>query len=145
MKILLTGLSPAGHRKEYLEYIAKAIQPHAQILLLCPESYTNDFQVPDKRILKTTFHKKRTFFAYLQMLWQIRKIASKESVDIIHFLEADEIYRYFGIGLAWLADFRVVMTFHHLYIDNWRKYAIQRIMEKINCSIVHTNTLAKYK
>lgn len=144
MKILLAGLSSNGHRKEYLEYIAKKIRPHAQVLLLYPKSCIDDFNIADKRILKTTFHEKRTLFAYLQMLRQIQNIAVSESVDIIHFLEADEIYRYFGIGLTYLSQFRVVMTFHHLYINNWRKYAIHRIMEKIDCSVVHTNVLAEY-
>lgn len=144
MKIILVGLSSNGHRKTYLEYIYNSVRPCAQVILLCPESSINDFVIADKRFLKTTFHKKRTLKAYLRMLRQIQSVAVSESADIIHFLDADEIYRYFGIGLSCLSQFQVVMTFHHLYINNWRRYAIHRIMEKIDCSIVHTNILAEY-
>ncbi len=144
MKIMLIGLSSDGHRKTYLEYIYTAIRFHAQVVLLCPASCIGDFDIPDKRVLQTTFHKKRTLPAYLQLLRQIRAAADAEAADIIHFLEADEIYRYFGAGLSLLSGFYTVMTYHHLYINNWRKHAIRRIMEKIDCSIVHTNVLAEY-
>lgn len=144
MKILLVGLSSGGHRKQYLDYIAGAVAHQGEAVLLCPEDCVNDFQIAYKKTMKTRFAEKRTFKRYLQMLIQIQKTAVEEKVDIIHFLEADEIYRYFGFGLHLLSKFRVVMTFHHLYTDNWRNLAIKSIMNKVDCSVVHTKVLAKY-
>ena len=144
MKVLLVGLSSDGHRKQYLEYIAAVVSQHNQAVLLCPKACADDFCVTDKRVMKTEFEKKRTGKRYVQMLFQIRKAAIEEKVDIIHFLEADEIYRYFGFGLEILSKFRLVMTFHHLYTENWRNTAIQSIMRKIDCSVVHTKMLAEF-
>jgi glycosyltransferase involved in cell wall biosynthesis len=145
MRILLVGLYSDGHRKQYLEYIAEAVeQQNNQAILLCPEACVNDFNVPNKRAMKIKFAEKRTLKRYFEFLSQIRRVASEEHVDIIHFLEADEIYRYFGLGLRKLSRFPVIMTFHHLYTDNWRNSAIKAIMNSISGSVVHTEVLAKH-
>lgn len=144
MKTLLVGLSADGHRKQYLEYIAKVIDQDDNAILLCPETCINDFDIACKRIMKTKFEGKRTLIQYFLMLFQIKKIAIEEKVDIIHFLEGDEIYRFFGLGLEMFLRFRVVITFHHLYTDTWRNFAIKLIMSKIDCSVVHTKLLAEY-
>jgi glycosyltransferase involved in cell wall biosynthesis len=144
VKILLVGLSSDGHRKQYLEYIAAVVNQQNQAVLLCPAACADDFNVPCKRVMRSGFEEKRTWKRYVQMLFQIRKAASEEGADIIHFLEADEIYRYFGLGLGMFSKFRMVMTFHHLYTENWRNLAIKSIMSKIDCSVVHTKMLAEF-
>lgn len=146
MKIMLVGLASDGHRKSYMNEIVRRITENTvnEVLILCPETCLNNFEATHKVILKTTFHEKRTFKSYLQMLNQIFHVAEEKDVDIVHFLEADEIYRYFGIGLRRFSSKKVVMTFHHLYTENWRNYAIQAIMRKVDCSVVHTKVLEQY-
>lgn len=141
LKVMFVEHSLAGHRKKYLQYLND--NSTSDIL-----SYTlllSDENISDKAINKISceFDEKRNILNYYKVINIVKMEADKNQVDIIHFLDGDLYYRFFGILLQRLKKFKVIMTFHHLYTYGWRQYAIKRIFSKITAGIVHTEYLRK--
>lgn len=132
MKILYVEMSLAGHRANYLRTLAN----HNDSVCIVPSILDglNSKQV----IIKSGFDKKISIMRYCSFIHEIRQLAYKEKVDVIHVLSGDVFYRFFGLGLRKLAV-PTVITFHHMSFEGIKMSSIKRIISSIRCGIVHTD------
>ncbi len=144
MKILYVELSVLGHRKKYIQTLINNSNRSDECIVLCPKKCVKEIECKNIEIISCDFNKKRTLKNYYKLIKDIEFVGEKYNVDIIHFLEADEYYRFFGFLLRKIARFKIVMTFHHVYTYGWRKYAIKNIFSKICMGVVHTEYIKNY-
>ena len=142
MKILYVEHSLNGHRKKYLEKLTNNFNNEdCHTVIISSEDNNELKQYNNVELVNSNFTKKRTLFEYKKMLIEILKIANKKNIDIIHFLDGDLYYRFFGLYLNKLNEYKVIITFHHVYMYGWRRRAIKEILKKINYGVVHTQFL----
>ena len=134
MKILFVQNSLLGHRLDYVKYLSSnacfesiSLSNETSGLLNCRQiAYTPPCKNP--------------FFAYIKWLKEIKKIAKSEKADIIHFLDGDQLYRYFGFGLRFLKT-PIIITYHHMRFDFLRNISIKRLFSLSKTGVVHTENL----
>lgn len=142
MKILYVEHSLSGHRKKYLENLTNDFnKENCYTIIISPEDNNVLKKHRNIEIINSNFVKKRTLLEYKKMLETVLRVANEEKVDIIHFLDGDLYYRFFGLYMNRLKKYKVIITFHHLYTYGWRKRAIKRILKKIDYGVVHTQFL----
>lgn len=142
MKILYVEHSLNGHRKKYLEKLTDNFnKENCYTIIISSEDNSELKKYINVEIINSNFTNKRTLREYKKMLEAILKIANEKKVDIIHFLDGDLYYRFFGLYINKLKKYKVIITFHHVYMYGWRKRAIKEILKKINYGVVHTQFL----
>ncbi len=142
MKIMLVEFSLNGHRKRYIEEIVKGTKE--EIFLLLPQNI--EFDQRDIKVVheKLEYATERTVTNYFKMLKMISDMIVEYDIDIVHVLDGDSFYRFWGIGLGKLINSKIVITCHHLYTYGWRKWAIRSLFKVVDKVIVHTSYLEKY-
>lgn len=139
MKVMFVEHSLKGHREIYLKKLAyNSSADYISESFLFTREYASD---PNITIIKSSFNERRNIRNYFKLLCYIKAEAKRNKIDLIHFLDADLYYRFWGMFLWLLKDFKIIMTFHHLYTYGWRKYSIKQIFSKISCGVVHTKFL----
>lgn len=137
MRVLFVEISLKGHRVGYLKTLVENCK-HSIALL--PE---NSDEVECKQvIMKSGFDKLQDYKSYLKWIREISELAEREKVDFIHFLCGDVLYRYWGLGLSKIKKMKIV-TFHHMKFDFVRSISIKQIFRRIECGVVHTESLNK--
>lgn len=115
MKMLLIENRLSGHHKVYLQSLIDWCK-NDEIYIVIPsgEKINN---IERDHILYEDFNTSG-FSAYIRSLLTIRSLIKKIKPDIINFLYADDLYRYFGIGLRKICKkAKIVLTCHHLWWD----------------------------
>lgn len=84
----------------------------------------------------------KSFLRYLKFIYEIKKIAEKEKVDIIHFLTMDSFARFFGIGLSFLSDYILLGTYHKFPSSKMKRLSMKIISNHLRCVIVHSEYLS---
>lgn len=138
MKVLFVDNGTTGHHKPYESAISRS----------CDESV---FFIPeDVNISHSIIYVSKYSYKYGDSIvklykWinEIRNIAKKEKVDIIHFLEGDVLYSTFGIGLALLKDYKIVTTIHKIYLKYIYKIRFKCISKFSDYVVVHSDYLKK--
>ncbi|MCA9766897.1 MAG: glycosyltransferase family 4 protein [Carnobacterium sp.] len=135
MKILFIDISLKGHREKYINSL---VSSNPGCIALLPKKVDTVFC--KQHVMKSGFDNKRTLITYLSFISEINKIVKSDAVDIIHFLNGDSFYRYFGVGLKYLSK-PVVITYHHMQFGLLRNITLKFLFKKAFCGIVHTNHL----
>ena len=55
----------------------------------------------------------------------------------------DSIMRYFGMGLGQLKEWKVVITFHHLFPGILRKISMRRMLHSVSAGVFHTEAIER--
>ncbi len=108
MKILYFEIATSGHRIPHLSAIINGT--NAESILVISEPVAD--VLCKQYILKNKEGKERSFLRYRKMLIELADIAKKEKPDIVHFLDGNIFYRYFGFGLHYFKDYKTVLTNH---------------------------------
>lgn len=139
MKILYVDISISGHREKYLKKLIslKEMEDY-DIFTLMPQKL--EIEGITQYEMKSGFNNKRTIINYIKFINEIKKIANENSIDIVHFLSGDALYRFFGIRLHKIKQ-KIVITYHHMILQGLKKYSIKRIFKKTTIGIVHTEEL----
>ena len=142
MKIMYVDHSIEGHHLEYLKYLSEN-QAYESMAIL-PEKVEN---LRMKQIVYPHLNlKERKLGSYLKYMKTIKEIATREAVDVIHFLDGDSTMRYFNLGYRYLRKFRTLVTFHHLFPGKLRELSMKSILSKVSVAVVHTDEIeAKIK
>ena len=135
MKILYVDIILNGHHQAYLKALVD--DPGYDRILLLPEKCS------ELRCTQYTFtpmdfyHKKLS--EYLRWIKEVKEIAQREKVDIIHFLYGDIFYKYFGLGLGSLdRKYKIILTLHGKREGAIYDLILKRIFQSINIGVVHT-------
>lgn len=135
MKILYVDISLRGHRVMYLKALA---EKNAGCVALLPEESS---EIPCKQVLMTSgYDKKRNLNNYIRWISEIKKIVKSESIEAVHFLCGDALYKFFGINLGTI-PVKTIITYHHVQFSKVRNISLKRIFEKTDMGVVHTDHL----
>ncbi len=134
MKILYVETMVLGHHEPYVHALTNSNLYDS--VVITPEQIKS---VESHQIIHAAISfDAKSFKDYMSNIKYIGKIAQKENVDAIHFLDGDKIMRYFGYGLKRLSrKYPVVITFHHLFEGAVRAMSY-RLMCRNRIAVVHT-------
>ena len=109
MKIVYFERLTSGHRLPHLQAIVRAND--GESVLIVPEHIE---AVRCKQyVYKNKENKKRSLKAFMSMLDEIKSICDIEKPDIVHFLDGNIFYRFFGLGLKKFKKYKIVLTNHN--------------------------------
>lgn len=139
MKVLYVDISLSGHRYKYLDsLLQKEIN---QNFILVPQ---NDFDFKCQQFfMKSNYDKKRNLTNYISWINEINSIIKNNSIDLVHILCGDALYRFFGYKIEKI-DITKVVTFHSMVFNKIRNFCFKQIFKKINYGIVHTEFIEKH-
>lgn len=134
MKILFVETGAGGHHPSYLHGLLE-IQG-IEAVVYTAEAY-ND--LPCKQVIHEMDWSKKSFLQYARWINEVSHIAEREQVSCIHFLDGDTIMRYFGWGIGSLYKWKVIVTFHGLWIGWFRISSYRAMLRGRNrVGVVHT-------
>lgn len=118
MKVLLSERNFKGHRKTYMEWLAKI--HNVDFYVLAPDN----FGIKSDHYFKYEPTKEaKSFKVYLKWIQQMKKIAKENKIDVIHILDGDSIMRWFGYGLGSIKVKKIIITYHHFFPGKARKFS----------------------
>lgn len=133
MKVLLIDNVTDGHHMAYATCLASS--PSYESVLALPDG-KGDVSCPNKNL--SGFRP----MSYLCWVRGIRRIVKETKPDVVHFLNANALVNYCGVGLSWLKRYRTVFTYH-LHFGGKLKNFGHRRLAKLGTSVVHTASLAR--
>ena len=134
MKILFVDNDLNGHHEIYLRNLM--MQEYKCIYVL--PKYISGVDCKKQYIYEGDIH---SLIGYIDWIIFISNVAKNEEVDIVHFLNADVLIRYFGFLLNKLNRSKVIGTFHHFTYSYLRNISRKIVFSKVNEGIVHTDYL----
>lgn len=138
MKVLFVESVLTGHRAVYHSALINGVGNESSVLIMPEkENKIKCKQVVDKDINL----RPKNLKDYKNWIDYICKIANQEQTDVIHFLDGDILYKFFGFYMSSLRDYKVIITFHHIADDLAHSISVNRIVRKNRIGIVHTDTL----
>ena len=137
MKVLLCERCFKGHRRIYMEWLAKT--PEIEFYCYAPENIgvedSHFFRCEESNDLKS-------LKTYLKWISGIKKIVKEKKIDIVHVLDTDSIMRFFGLGFENGKSVKYIFTYHHFFEGSFRKVSYRMISGKKNrTSVVHTESV----
>lgn len=138
MKVLFIERGLSGHRKIYHKTLIESIGVKNAVLIT-PEVEPDLAceQVIDESINLSP----RTIRDYQVWIKIIKNTAARYAVTIIHFLDGDLLYRFFGYKLDELKNYKTIVTFHHIGEDFIHYLSFKLIIRRVTYGILHTEKL----
>src|SRR5690606_6673064 len=117
--ILLIDTNLSGH---HYYYVKALVNKKNKYILYLPKSELFDNQIYYES------NKVNNFIDYINWMKKIKKIILDEKIDIVHFLYADSLYKYFGLFLPKsLKKIKIICTFHQIRRGLLRTLSLKRI------------------
>lgn len=140
MKILYVDIATDGHHLAYLSELTNDT-PWTSIAAL-PAA------LPELKDLRQYEYSpiswsNRRLIPWLKWMRELRQLAEREQVDMIHFLMADQFYRFFGLGLGFFRKFPVVGTLHWVRPGMLQRMSLRVFGKKLDKLVVHSDYLLK--
>lgn len=106
MKVLLVNTGMTGHYISYLNALVEELSTMYDIIVLQPKLIDN-INAKQYKYSSNFIHDRnlKCMFGWLE---EIKNIADKEKVHIIHFLDADILHRFLGCGLDIFKNFHTI-------------------------------------
>lgn len=137
-KVLLVDNELTGHHYIYAKTLAEYEYNNIEVIGFFSNIY-KDINV--KQPKECSIKKIESIFSYLKWIKEIYLVAKSENVDTIHFLFADTLCKYFGIGFILFRKFKLIGTFHQFRYSFLRNISHKVLFNKMDKSIVHTDFL----
>lgn len=138
MRILYIENDITGHRVSHLRAFESLSHENYLMIPESPRESTMRWVPYPKQ-----FAENRKFKTYLQFIRYIGDTVRQNRIGLVHFLDADSILRYFGIGL-WRIPCPILMTFHKTTCSFLRNLAFRRMFRIARYGVVHTRSSAQY-
>lgn len=139
MKIVYIDTNTLGHHISYISALSGisdnevvAILPEKVETLNCKQYR---YETEDRK------NDKRSFTQYIKWINEIYSLVEKEKPDVVHILNGDFFYRYFGLGLRKFKKYKTVITFHCLRDGFLNKLSVKSIASIINVVVLHSEYL----
>ncbi len=139
MKILFIDNATDGHHANYLLYLTKDKQ-HQYVAVLPEEiaEFNGTTYICDIR----KGNSRRSFRWYMAWLNRVYGIVKQEKPDVVHFLNADTFYRFFGVGLYKFKAYHSVATMHWVRDGAIQKLSLACICHAVKRLVVHSAYMA---
>lgn len=140
MKILAIDTALDGHHGAYLRGITNV--KDAEFVLALPR---DPGEFLDRKVIvyhPMDFGKKR-LGAYVRWMREIRRLAKQEQPDVIHWLNGDHFYKYFGLGLSRFHRWPMVVTLHWVRPGRLQRMSLRAFCSKADRVVVHSEYLLK--
>ena len=137
MKIVYVEMGTKGHSIVYLKNLIKG---HEEESVLLVSKEIDDLKC-QQVVVKKTESKNRHFLNYYLWLLSISNLVDSISPDIVHFLDGDLFYRFFGLGLFRFKKYKVVLTLHWVRSGFVCKHSLRHIAKSVTCVVVHSEFL----
>lgn len=139
VKVLLSEINFKGHRKTYMECLSQI--KGIEFYVLAPENFGIETDHYYKNVSCNGVHDIKS---YLKWLWQIKKIVSKNDIDVVHILDGDSIMRWFGLGFNFFNAKKIIITYHHFFSGSVRKLSYWLMCHgKKRVAIAHTSSVKR--
>lgn len=135
LKILMVDTALTGHHLSYMNELLENLD--FEFILMLPQKHTS---FNGEQFIYCADFKKKSFKIYCQWIKRIKKIAYDNEVDIIHILNGDVLYRFFGLGIETIKK-PIIITFHHMKFGLLMRKSLKCIYKKISHGVVHTDQL----
>lgn len=138
--VLLVDDSAKGHHLPYIRGIAGIDSERIRIAVIAPKG----FEVPGAELFESKWAPAhRNPARYLMWLREIRRIAERIDADIVHFVNADALQPFFGLGLGAIKQ-TMVGTFHNVQHSFAREVSLMRRLAAFDIAVVHASFLKLY-
>ena len=94
MKVLFVDTNQTGHHFKYLSSLISIVDEY---YVAVPDG--NDINICLSNHLYNYKYRKRSFLTFISIIKRLRDVALVVKPDIIHFLNGDSLYFFFGLGL----------------------------------------------
>ena len=139
VKIVYIDTNTLGHHLFYIGALSQiegnevvAILPEKADSLKCRQY---KYETEDRK------NGKRSFSQYRKWIKEIHGFVKKENPDVVHILNGDFFYRYFGFGLGRFKKYKTVITFHCLRDGFLNKLSVKSIASCVNAVVLHSEYL----
>lgn len=139
MKIVYIDTNTLGHHLFYIGALSRLEGNEAVAVL--PERVENlsckqyNYETEDRK------NGKRSFSQYRKWIKEISGFVEAEKPDVVHILNGDFLYRYFGFGLRRFKKYKTVITFHCLRDGFLNKLSIKAIASCADAVVLHSEYL----
>ena len=138
--VLLVDDSAAGHHIPYLQGIAGIDPDVIRIVVLAPKG----FEVSGVEAFESKWAPvHRNPLRYGMWIREIRDTAARVNADIIHFVNADALRPFFGVGLGMLTQ-TMVGTYHNIQYSPIREMSLSRNLSRFDVAVVHARFLSTH-
>jgi len=141
MNILYVEFNFYGHRLKYISAFKPLEGEKYKLYYLVPQR-VDCFPADRQMVMTSLFNKKRSLKTYLSFIKEVKRAVKEFNIDVVHILDGDFLYRYFGIGLKGIKA-RLVITYHHMDLSGIKKFSVKRIFRASYAGIVHTAKLKR--
>ncbi len=139
MKIVYIDTNTLGHHVSYISALSGingnevvAILPENVETLSCRQY---KYETQDRK------NDKRSFSQFRKWINEIYFIVEKENPDVVHFLNGDFFYRYFGYGMKKFKKYKTVVTMHCLRDGFLNILSMKAIASSVNAVVLHSEYL----
>lgn len=136
MNILYVEFNFYGHRLKYMSAFKPLEGKGYNLYYLVPRK-VEEFPEERQIVIMSRFNEERSLKNYLAVIKEIKRAVGTYKIDVVHILDGDFLYRYFGIGLKGIKA-RLVITYHHMNLGGIKKISVKRIFGASYAGIVHT-------
>lgn len=138
MKILLIESAVTGHHLSYLNAIIEKQVEGNEVYVILPEKCEISNKVKKQINIKLYKDGKRDYFKWIK---KVNDVIDEIEPDLVHFIYADDLYRYFGIGIKKPVKYKSVLTVHQLRRGKLHDLSIRMLSAKFSSTVVHTAAL----
>ncbi|MBQ6935037.1 MAG: glycosyltransferase [Clostridia bacterium] len=139
MKIVYIDTNTLGHHLFYIGALSEiegnevvAVLPEKTDYLQCKQY---KYETEDRK------NGRRSFSQYRKWIKELYGIVKAENPDIVHILNGDFFYKYFGFGLRKFKKYKTVITFHCLRDGFLNKLSVKSIASCVNAVVLHSEYL----
>lgn len=138
--VLLVDDSAVGHHLSYIRGIAGIDSDTIHLAALAPKG----FEISEIEVFESRWAPvHRNFLRYGMWLREIHDTAVKINADIIHFVNADALRPFFGVGLELFTQ-ATMGTFHNVQHSFIREASLTRNLNGLDVALVHARFLATH-
>jgi len=139
MNVLYVEFNFHGHRLKYINAFNRLEGKGYNLYYLVPAEGASF--PPERTIaMNSGFNKKRSLKSYFAFVGEIKRAVKKYKIDVVHILDGDFLYRYFGLALKGIRA-ELIVTYHHMEFSSLKKISLRRIFKASAFGIVHTAKL----
>lgn len=138
MKIVYIDSSVDGH---HVPYIRALTTISSDAVVIWPKEISS---VKSKQIIcPFPTNKRRTLWGFLKWIRKVKKLADRETPDVVHFLTGDDFYRFFGLGLSAFSKYKTIVTLHWMRNGWLGKASTKCIAKQVDTVVVHSCYIKK--
>ncbi|MBO7179281.1 MAG: glycosyltransferase family 4 protein [Clostridia bacterium] len=139
MKIVYIDTNTLGHHISYISALANSL--NNEVVAILPEKVEAlsckqyKYETPDRK------NDKRSFSQFRKWIDEIYAFVEKENPDIVHILNGDFFYRYFGYGIKKFKKYKTVVTMHCLRDGFLNILSAKAIASSAHAVVLHSEYL----